>query len=163
RAFVPAPTALARAAEGRVHHDDDEAPPGDEGAGDAFEDGVDGVDVLDGEHAGRGVEAGLGEGGQVARVADAVVDVGGAALACGGAARACAVGGRRRGVGAGGGDVEGAQAAAEDALAACDVDDARAGGGGEEAEHAGEDDVAVVVAALVADEAVVPVGDVVPV
>ena len=55
------------------------------------------------------------------------------------------------------------QQAAEDALAAGEVDDALVGLGQQQARRAGEDDVLVELAAGVADELVVPAGDVVPV
>lgn len=70
---------------------------------------------------------------------------------------------RRGGVDAGDvGQAAFVEEATEGALAAGDVEDAVGGLGLEEAEDIGEDDLALVFAAFIADELVVPVGDVGP-
>lgn len=68
----PAPVGGFGGAEGGVHHDDDEGSAGLEGAGDGVEDGLGGVDVLDGEEADGVVE---GAGGDVLELGGVVEDV----------------------------------------------------------------------------------------
>src|SRR5262249_8209270 len=108
------------------------------------------------KHAGGGDESGWWKKREIAGVADVIVDAVWAAFPCGADEF-------RSGVDAGGFHAAGLESAAENTLAAGDVDNRVAGGGGEQAENAGDYNVPVVFTAGFADELVIPVGDVPPV
>jgi hypothetical protein len=115
-----------------------------------------GLDVLDRQHARRGVERILVEKAQFPRVGDVILDGGIAALPGDGDELAGGVDARHF-------NAPLVQQAREHALAGGDVEHCLARLGMEQSHDAGQDHFAVIFAAGLADELVVPLGDAAPV
>src|ERR1051325_2825451 len=158
-AVVPIPIAGARNAEAGMHHDDDELAARLHRAAASLPDRRQRSDVLDRQDAYRRVErGGLDDLIEPARVADTVLD----RQPIGAIAALGRLDQRGGGVDADDGHARGRERAAQPALAAGHVEDALPGLRLEQPQRARDDDLTLILAAALADELVVPAGDVLP-